>query len=235
MLFSRGSFARGRKVPSRARSPWLNALAVCACGARLYRLSLDRTGRRFYNTGEEVKTMNLPNALTIFRILLVPVFASLYMDGHTIASLVVYLLAGVTDMLDGYLARKWNQITDFGKLCDPLADKLMQLTMLTCLVTSKIVPAWALALLVAKELVMVVGAAYMLGNKVVVYANMYGKTATVLTIVSIIMLYPWHDIALLKETGIVVLYIALAVSILAMIIYIVSAYRDIRDKEHHNY
>ena len=70
----------------------------------------------------------IPNVLTIIRIILIPVFVVLFFKGHKMAALAVFCAASLTDMLDGYLARKLNQITDFGKLFDPLADKLMVLT-----------------------------------------------------------------------------------------------------------
>ena len=74
----------------------------------------------------------IPNVLTILRIILIPVFVVLFFKGQKMAALAVFCAASLTDMLDGYLARKLNQITDFGKLFDPLADKLMVLTAMVC-------------------------------------------------------------------------------------------------------
>ena len=77
--------------------------------------------------------MNIPNLLTIVRMVLIPVFAGLYAAGRPVAALCVYVAACITDAVDGYLARRWNEVTAFGKLMDPLADKLLQLTMMGCL------------------------------------------------------------------------------------------------------
>ena len=74
--------------------------------------------------------MNIPNLLTILRLLLIPVFYSLYQKDMYGSALLVFLIASFSDFLDGYLARKWNQITNFGKLADPVADKVMVLTAL---------------------------------------------------------------------------------------------------------
>ena len=124
--------------------------------------------------------MNLPNLLTILRMCMIPIFVALYYSGMQPLALVVYLLAGATDILDGYLARKWNQITSFGKLMDPLADKLMTLTMIYCLADTGYLPVWVLIVLLLKELMMVLGSLALLkglkGQKIVVMANWAGNS-----------------------------------------------------------
>ena len=169
--------------------------------------------------------MNLPNALTVLRMALVPVFALLYAQGEHRWALVVYVAAALTDALDGYLARRLNQITDFGKLCDPMADKLMQLTMLACLAQTRHVSWWVLGFLLVKELYLVVGSVVLLKRKVVVYANRLGKAATVTCVAAILMLYPWHHQDWLSRAGNWLLYLSLALSLSSTISYTARAVR----------
>ncbi len=166
--------------------------------------------------------MNLPNVLTVMRMIMVPVFAYLYHHAAPGWALGVFLLAGVTDALDGYLARKNNQITSFGKLMDPLADKLMTITMLICLASTGRIERWVPIAILAKEACMVAASAFLLQKKsIVAYANLFGKTATVLFIVAIAVVYPWHDIDWLYRVGRVLIYCACAASILAAVQYAV--------------
>lgn len=172
--------------------------------------------------------MNLPNALTLLRLLLVPVFAALYLTGSVRLALVVYVAAALTDALDGFLARKLNQITSFGKLFDPLADKLMQLTMLICLATTGHV-AWVyIGILLLKELYMVVGAAVLFRRKIVIQANILGKIATLTGVAAILCIYPWHAIAPLTTAGQWLLALSLIFSVCAAITYTLDALRQIK-------
>ena len=167
--------------------------------------------------------MNLPNFLTILRMCMIPVFASMYYSDMQPFSLLVFLLAGATDILDGYLARKWNQITSFGKLMDPLADKLMTLTMIFCLMDTGYLPVWVLAVLVLKELMMVLGGLALLkgvkGQKIVVMANWAGKTATALLIAAIALVFPWHSWEIVRTIGEILMYFAVGFSLFAMVNY----------------
>lgn len=167
--------------------------------------------------------MNLANALTILRILLIPAFAFAYYRVTPIIALALFLLAGLTDYLDGYLARKLKMITDVGKLLDPLADKLMLLTALYCLADTNFIPWWVFIALAAKEGLMVIGSLFLLEKKVVVYSNIFGKVSTVLFIVAIVFVFPWHTIVTLTRAGNIILYIATASSFLAMGIYAYNA------------
>ncbi|MDL2206451.1 CDP-diacylglycerol--glycerol-3-phosphate 3-phosphatidyltransferase [Eubacteriales bacterium OttesenSCG-928-N13] len=173
--------------------------------------------------------MNLPNALTILRILMIPLFVWTYYCVSPVVAIVVYLLASITDFFDGYLARKWNQITNFGKLADPLADKLMTITLLVCLADTDYVAWWLVIVMIAKELLMMIGALLMLRRKVVVYANMYGKVATVLFIVAIVLVFPWHPVNVMSTIGNILIYVALGLSLLSMAIYAKGAYRQLCD------
>ena len=173
--------------------------------------------------------MNLPNILTMTRMLMVPLFAYLYFYVEPAwLALVVFLLAGATDILDGYLARKWNQITDFGKLMDPLADKLMLLTMMVCLAATRDLGWWIVIAIAAKELLMMLGSALMLKRGVVVFANIWGKIATFLFIVALTLVFPWHGLEAVSRAGTLLATIGVGVSVAAMGVYAWHAYKTIK-------
>ena len=177
----------------------------------------------------------IPNVLTILRIILIPVFVILFFNDQKKAALAVFIAASLTDMLDGYLARKLNQITDFGKLFDPLADKLMVLTALVCQTVAGPFPLVAVLIVAAKELVMVIGGIFMLSRGVVVYSNYVGKAAQVCFIASLVLSFFHQEfldggVILLDMTpDILLLWITVALAIAAMIVYGIQAIRTIRD------
>ena len=179
----------------------------------------------------------IPNVLTILRMILIPVFVVLFFRGHKIASLAVFIAASLTDMLDGYLARKLNQITDFGKLFDPLADKLMVLTAMICQTFWGPLPLIAVIIVAAKELMMVLGGVFMLSRDVVVYSNYFGKSAQVGFIASLILSF-FHDrflagnIVLWGMTpDIILLWITVALAVTAMAVYAAGAVKTIKKKD----
>ncbi len=122
--------------------------------------------------------LNIPNGLTLVRIALLPVIARCYLAGEGRAALGVYLLAMLTDVLDGVIARRTNQITALGKLLDPLADKLTLLTLLTLLCGGGQLPGWVLAVIAAKEAALLIGSVIALRRGIVVQALAIGKAAT---------------------------------------------------------
>lgn len=134
--------------------------------------------------------MNLPNVLTMVRFILIPVFLTLFFFGERFAAFGIWLLAGLTDILDGYLARKHNMVTPAGMMLDPLADKLMMLTvMLSLLWAGDLSIAAALAMLV-RDAGMIAGAALMhFKGKRTVPANWMGKLTTVLYYIAILFIY----------------------------------------------
>ena len=171
---------------------------------------------------------NIPNVLTMLRLILVPVFALLFIQGHRKAALVVFIVASLTDLLDGFLARKLNQITDFGKLFDPLADKVMVLTALICQGLAGVFPWSAIIIVCCKELVMLLGGVFMLSKNVVVYANYFGKTAQVFFIISLVLSF-FHDELAAQNLplDIILLWVTVGLALLAMAVYIFGAVKTI--------
>ena len=134
--------------------------------------------------------MNVPNILTILRFLLIPVFAYYLSTQHYITAVLLFLAGGLTDVLDGYIARKYKLVTAWGKIADPLADKLMQLTAVSVLsFVLNIIPIQLVLIVVVKEAFMGIGALVLYKqNNYVVSANWYGKMTTVIFYLAIVML-----------------------------------------------
>ena len=136
--------------------------------------------------------MNLANKLTLIRIFLVPVFLLFIATkdipyGSFIATF-IFILASITDKLDGYVARSRNQITNFGKFMDPLADKLLVTTALISLVELHVVPAWAVVVIIAREFAVSGLRSIAAAQGRVIAASWWGKIKTVIQIIAIILL-----------------------------------------------
>jgi len=119
---------------------------------------------------------------------LVPLFVYVFFsdyDNSFVLSACIFLLAGFTDILDGYIARKYGMVTKWGKLMDPLADKSMQLAVIISLWYKGLVPLWAIAIIFIKEILMIIGGIILYKDKIVVSASWYGKAATCLFYLSI--------------------------------------------------
>lgn len=137
--------------------------------------------------------VNLPNALTLIRLLLIPVFIHLMNIGQMKTALAVFVAASLTDILDGWIARKYNLITDFGKLFDPLADKLMVLSLLIMLAVKGIAPLSAIIVLLVKETIMMIGGVLLLKKNLVVHAEKIGKIAQFVTVLALILCFFYEE------------------------------------------
>ena len=129
--------------------------------------------------------MNLPNKLTLARVLAVPVFIAALMLGHYYTSAAIFVLASLTDMLDGMIARKYNLVTNFGKIMDPLADKLLVMSALVCLVALGDVPAWMAIVVLAREFAVTGLRAAAAADGLVIAAGATGKIKTILQMAAI--------------------------------------------------
>ncbi len=170
---------------------------------------------------------NVPNVLTMLRMALIGVFVGLFAVGYYGWSAAVFVLAGLTDMLDGYIARKRQLVTSFGKLMDPLADKLMLVAALSCLVSRGLVPIWVLLTVVVKELVMVVGGVLLLRRGIVVQAVSIGKVATICFSVAVVATF-LHDY--LAPWDFVLQCAAVVLSLSALVWYVVNAIQKVNNK-----
>ena len=171
--------------------------------------------------------MNIPNVLTFIRLLLVPLFAyCMYREQYFIAG-IIFLTAGATDILDGYIARKLHQVTSWGKIADPLSDKLMQATALVLLTFNHLIPLFVVVIVIAKEVFMGLGAfvVYRKSN-IVVSSSIYGKVATVAFYIAIIfiLIFKMLDYNNMSTHIIVSLLLSIAVSstLTAVIMYFIK-------------
>ena len=170
----------------------------------------------------------VPNILTILRFLFIPIILYFIFVGNYILGFIFFTISGITDILDGFIARQYNLFSNFGKLMDPLADKLTQISVLSSLVIVDIIPVWILAIVVLKELIMVIGASFLYGKDVVVYSKWYGKLATVLFYLAIVVSLVIKQLDLtgwLYYLDIVIYCIALVVTVFSLIMYVKCLYQ----------
>lgn len=171
---------------------------------------------------------NIPNALTVLRFLLIPVILYFIFTGNYILAFVFFTISGITDIADGCIARKFNLISTFGKLMDPLADKLTQIATLASLVLTNIIPLWILIVVLLKEFIMIVGASFLYGKDVVVYSRWYGKLATVLLYIAIVfsLLSKQFDlVGFISNVDIILYSFALISTIFSLIMYVKDLYK----------
>lgn len=168
--------------------------------------------------------MNLPNKITLFRVIMIPVFLVLLLVpgisyGKYFAA-AVFIIACLSDALDGYLARKNNLVTNFGKFMDPLADKLLVCSALICFVELHYMPAWVVVVIIAREFIISGFRLIASDNGVVIAASYWGKFKTVAQMIACILLivqldFEWADV--LEQ---VFIYLALALTVISLCEYI---------------
>lgn len=164
--------------------------------------------------GNKSKWHHIPNILTVLRLLAVPLLAVWMLAGKWTESLILFLAAEFTDILDGYIARRFQFISNFGKLVDPLADKLLQLTALLLLSVGDRLPPVFFYILCAKELGMIVGSLFFLKKDVVVSSNWVGKAAAAVLFAGIVLAF------LNIGASVIILWIGVVISIAAAVVYL---------------
>ena len=167
--------------------------------------------------------LNTPNMLSIFRLCLVPAFVVVYFSGFPHArwwAVGIYALATFTDYLDGHLARKYNLITNLGKVLDPLGDKMLTFTVLACIAIDRIIPGWIVIIIFAKEAMMGLGGLliHRRARVEIPPSNYIGKTATVLffLVCVVLMLFPVGEPA-----STIMISTAVLVSLIAFVSYVI--------------
>ena len=169
--------------------------------------------------------MNLPNKLTIFRVLLIPFFVVVLLinPDNSINRYIadaIFIIASLTDMLDGKIARKYNLVTDFGKFMDPLADKLLVCSALICLIETRQVPAWVVIIIIAREFVISGFRLVVSDNGIVIAASYWGKFKTVFQMFMIIVMVANIDHIVAYTLGQILMYIALVLTVVSLIDYL---------------
>ena len=171
--------------------------------------------------------MNLPNKLTILRMIMIPVFlVVLYIPGlgmaGNIAAAAIFILASITDFLDGKIARKYNLVTNFGKFMDPLADKLLVCSAMICLIQTGQLAAWIVVIIIAREFIISGFRLIASDNGVVIAASYWGKFKTTFQMLMVIVLILNVQMPFFQILGKILTYAALILTVVSLIDYIVK-------------
>lgn len=168
--------------------------------------------------------MNLPNKLTMFRVILIPFFVVFMLADITAydkwIALAIFIIASLTDLLDGKIARKYNLVTNFGKFMDPLADKLLVCSALICLVALAAIPAWIVIVIIAREFIISGFRLIASDNGVVIAASYWGKFKTTFQMVMICLMIA--DIAAISLVTTIVMWVALVLTVVSLVDYLVK-------------
>ena len=173
--------------------------------------------------------MNLPNKLTILRVIMIPffVFFLLCQGGGNrtfrMIAVVLFIIASLTDLLDGKIARKYNMVTNFGKFMDPLADKLLVCSALICLIELGQLPAWMVIVIISREFIISGFRLVASDNGVVIAASYWGKFKTTFQMIAVILLI--LDIPALRLVTTLCVWVALALTIISLVDYIAKNYK----------
>ena len=179
--------------------------------------------------------MNLPNKLTLFRVILIPFFVFFllapYFTGYgNYIAVAVFIVASITDFLDGHIARKRNLVTNFGKFMDPLADKLLVCSALICLIELDRLPAWIVIIIIAREFIISGFRLIASDNGVVIAASYWGKFKTTFQMLMVIVLILDIPHPVFYWLGVILTYVSLALTVLSLIDYIVKHKNVLQDK-----
>ena len=179
--------------------------------------------------------MNLPNRLTIFRVILIVPFVIALLGGDAgwfgenmlipeIVALTIFIVASLTDLIDGKIARKYNMVTNFGKFMDPLADKLLVSAALIALVAMERIPAWVVIIIISREFIISGFRLVAADNRVVIAASYWGKFKTTfqmvmvcLMIIDLSWIWPW-----MRVVTDVIMWIALILTVVSLVDYLVK-------------
>ena len=172
-------------------------------------------------------SMNLPNKLTILRVILIPFFVFFmlapYFEGYgNYIAVAIFIIASFTDFLDGYLARRDNLVTNFGKFMDPLADKLLVCAAFICLVEKGQLASWIVIIIISREFIISGFRLIASDNGVVIAASYWGKFKTVFQMVMVILLIVNIPHPIYQLVATIVTYIALILTVVSLVDYVVK-------------
>ena len=181
--------------------------------------------------------MNLPNKLTVFRVILIVPFVLLLLGGYAqwgwlcavlggtvkytdYIALAIFIIASLTDLLDGKIARKYNLVTNFGKFMDPLADKLLVCSAMICLIEMERIPSWVVIIIISREFIISGVRLVASDNHVVIAASYWGKFKTTFQMIMVCLMLA--NISALQMVTQIIMWIALILTIVSLVDYIVK-------------
>lgn len=170
--------------------------------------------------------MNLPNRLTIARVIMIPFFLVFLMTDFfprsRYAALAIFIIASLTDMLDGKIARKYNLVTNFGKFMDPLADKLLVCSAMIAFIELDLIPAWIVIIIIAREFIISGFRLIAAEKNVVIAAGMSGKIKTTVQMIMCCLLIARLPFAFMRYVEQIFIYAALVLTVYSLIVYLVQ-------------
>lgn len=182
--------------------------------------------------------MNLPNKLTIVRMIMIVPFVLLLLGGHAgwfgestmltdLISLAIFIIASLTDLIDGKIARKYNLVTNFGKFMDPLADKLLVCAALIALIELERIPSWVVIIIISREFIISGFRLIASDNHVVIAANYWGKFKTTFQMIMVcLMIANIPQLAIFTQA---IMWIALALTVISLVDYLIKNKNVMKD------
>ena len=178
--------------------------------------------------------MNLPNKITMIRVILIPFFVFFmltdFVPYSNVIAVAIFIVASLTDTLDGYLARKYELVSNFGKFMDPLADKLLVCSALICLIALDRIPAWIVIVIISREFIISGFRLIAADNGVVIAASYWGKFKTASQMVTVILLVLNIQNTVFTVLGTVFIYISLVLTVVSLIDYIAKNKEVLKDQ-----
>ena len=181
--------------------------------------------------------MNLPNKLTVLRVLLIPFFVFFMLvpvvDYSNYIAVAIFIIASLTDLADGKIARKYNLVTNFGKFMDPLADKLLVCSAMICLVATGQLAAWMVIVIISREFIISGFRLIASDNNVVIAASYWGKFKTTFQMLMVIVIIFNINLQLgwLNILGTLLIYVALVLTVVSLIDYIAKNKDVLKDQK----
>jgi len=177
---------------------------------------------------ENKKILTIPNVMSFARIILIPIFMVLYLNesfyiiGIPIFAMLVFLLGFALDILDGIIARNFNQESRLGKVLDPLSDKLFRLSILLCFMIKNVLPLYVFIILLVVDIASIIIATYLYFKHITVQANIAGKISTAFMCLALFSCFLHETI---KPVDLILVLVAIGLVICSMIIYLVKYYK----------
>jgi CDP-diacylglycerol--glycerol-3-phosphate 3-phosphatidyltransferase len=165
--------------------------------------------------------MNLPNKLTLLRVIIIPFFVYFLMyTSLKYVALALFIIASLTDLLDGKIARKYNLVTNFGKFMDPLADKLLVCSALICFVEMKLLPSWIVIIIISREFIISGFRLLAVEQGIVIAANYLGKIKTTCQMIMILLLIAQLPFAVFDVLEQIFIWVSLIMTVVSLVSYL---------------
>ncbi len=180
--------------------------------------------------------MNLPNKLTMFRVILIPFFVAILLirpddQAFRLAADAIFIIASLTDLLDGKIARKYNLVTNFGKFMDPLADKLLVSAAMICLIELGQMPSWVVIIIISREFIISGFRLIAATDGIVIAASYWGKFKTAFTMIMLVVMIADFPNPYWQICGEALMWVSLALTLISLIDYLIKNKNVLKDAD----